>query len=237
MRAADVMTRAVMTATPTMPLMDAVRMMLDYRVSGLPVVNEAGDLVGMLTEGDLLHRAEAGTEDRHTSRFAAFLLGPGKTAADYVHAHSRVVGDLMTRKVFSAGPEDGLDRVVRIMEAHRVRRVPIVEKHKLLGIVSRSDLVRVVMRRLAEAKAIPATGDDTAIADRVRAEIRRGDWLAADNISIVVHDGKVTLDGTIFDERMRAALRVAAQNTPGVREVDDKLVTLDSMTALYYPVP
>ncbi len=237
MRAADVMTRAVMTATPTMTLMDAVRTMLDYRVSGLPVVNEAGDLVGMLTEGDLLHRAEAGTESRHTSRFAAFLLGPGKTAADYVHAHSRVVGDLMTHKVFSAGPEDGLDRVVGIMEAHKVRRVPIVERHKLVGIVSRSDLLRVVMRRLAEEAVTPAPGDDKAIADQVRAEIKHGNWLAADNISIVVHDGKVTLDGTIFDDRMRAALRVAAQNTPGVREVEDKLVTLDSMTALYYPVP
>ncbi len=237
MRAADVMTKAVMTATPDMTLMEAIRQMLDYRISGLPVVNEAGDLIGILTEGDLLHRAEAGTEDRHQSRFAAFLLGPGHDAADYVHTHSRVVGDLMTRKVFSAGPDDALDHVVGIMEARHVRRVPIVDHKRLVGVISRADLLRVVMRRLAEERALPANGDDTAIAARVREEIRRGHWLAADNISITVHDGAVTLDGTIFDERMRAALRVAAENTPGVRKVHDKLVTLDSMTALYYPVP
>jgi len=231
MNAADVMTRNVMTIQANASLADAIRLLLGQRISGLPVLNAAEELVGMLTEGDLLRRAELGT-DRRRPRWLDFLRAPARAAGDYVHSHSRRVEDVMTREVVSLPEDAALDELVGLMESRHIRRVPIVRGKHLAGIVSRADLLRALAGTLAETA--PAAQGDAALRDQVIAELRRQNWGGRERITVVVTDGLVYFDGIIFDARERDAMRVAAENIPGVKGVRDRLDLLDPSATLIY---
>ena len=232
MKAGDVMTAKVLTIRSDTSLAAAIALMVEKHVSGLPVVDAEGRLEGILTEGDLLHRAENDTCGKPRSKFLEFLVGPGRAAHDYVSSHSRRVGDLMTRDVTTVTMGTPLEDVVDLMERGHLRRVPVVESGILVGIVSRLDLIRAVGRQLAAEPREP--GSDAAVEARVDAELRQQKWVAANNVSLSVHDGVVTLDGVIYDERCRHALVVAAQNVPGVTAVVDKLSWIDPNSGLFY---
>jgi len=224
MNAADIMTRSVITISPEATLADAVRLMLDQRISGLPVIDSAGRLVGMLTEGDLLRRVEIGTE-RRRSRWLEFLRGPGQEAEDYVHTHGRKVHELMTSGAASVGENTSLADVVATMESKRVRRVPVESQGRFVGLISRSDLLRVLATKLAENAPAPA-GDD-AIREQVIAALNEQKYGGQARVSVVVTDGVVYLKGFVYDPRERDAIRVAAENVPGVREVRDQIEYFD----------
>ena len=224
MKAADIMTREIMTVGPETALADAVRLMLEHRVSGLPVVDGAGRLVGLLTEGDLLHRAETGTDAVRLGWLQA-LLARGRMAEQYVHTHGRRVRDVMTRDVLTVGEASPLDDVIRIMESRHVRRVPVVEDDRLVGMVSRSDLVRALGALLGRPAG--PHKDDGAIREAILAEMARHRWAPGQNVDVVVRKGVVELTGVIFDERMRGAMRVIAESVPGVRAVRDDLDLVD----------
>ncbi len=230
MKANEVMARDVLTATPETTISVAIGLMLQKRVSGLPVVNANGALVGILTEGDLLRRAETGTGTKHRSMFMEFLVGPGKEAQEYVRSHSRRVGDLMTPEVVFVAPDADLDSVVSLMERHHVRRVPVVEAKRLVGIISRADLLRALGRKLSALA--PCSTDDVSIEHALREELAATKWVVGANIDIKVRDGVVQLDGFIYDERLRQALNVAAQNVAGSKGVIDKMVWIDTTTAM-----
>ena len=224
MKAADVMTREIVAVGPETPLADAIRLMLEHRVSGLPVVDGDGQLVGLLTEGDLLHRAETGTDAVRFGWLQA-LLARGRMAERYVHTHGRKVQDAMTRDVLTVGEASPLDDVIRIMETRHVRRVPVVEGGRLVGIVSRSDLVRA-LGALLERPAGPEK-DDGAIREAILAEMARHRWAPGQNVSVAVREGAVEFTGMVVDERMRGALRVIAEAVPGVKAVRDELELVD----------
>jgi CBS domain-containing protein len=224
MKAADLMTRDIVTVGPETPLADAIRLMLEHRVSGLPVVDGDGQLVGLLTEGDLLHRAETGTDTVRLGWLKA-LLARGRMAERYVHTHGRRVRDAMTQDVLTVGEASSLDDVIRIMESRHVRRVPVVEGKRLVGIVSRSDLVRA-LGALLERPAGPDK-DDNAIREAILAEMARHRWAPGQNVEVAVREGVVGFTGMIFDERMRGALRVIAEAVPGVKAVRDDLDLVD----------
>ena len=230
MQAQDIMARDVLTVMPSTRIDVALDLMLQRKVSGLPVLNEDGKLVGILTEGDLLRRSETGTGDRHRSKLLTFLIGPGKEADEFVHANSRKVADLMTPSVLSVSESAPLDDVVAMMEKKRIRRVPVVREGKLVGIISRADLLRALAAKLAGEVAHPATDADIekALFDKLAAS----SWSAASNVGVTVKDGEVTFNGFVYDERARAALRVAAENTPGVKNVIDQLVWIDLTTGM-----
>ena len=214
--AGAVMTRDVVTVIAGSPLPAAIRLMLDRHVSGLPVLDDAGMLVGILTEGDLLRRVELGTEE-HRSGWRAFILGPDRQASDYVATHSRLVQDVMTKTVLTVDAATPLADVVGIMQDKRVKRVPVVSGHALVGIVSRSDLLRQL------AASFPAAVEgrsDATIHDDILAEFRRQSW-ALDGMKVVVAGGVVDLEGIIFEVSQRAAIRVAVENVPGVTAVHD----------------
>jgi len=232
--AADVMTRSVLSVTPNASLVEAIRLMLGNHISGLPVIDEAGQLVGILTEGDLLRRGETGTE-RHRPRWLEILLGPGRLASEYVRTHGRKVDDIMTREPVSVAPEAPLDEIVELMERHRIKRVPVIEGDKLVGIVSRADFLRALARRLDEQTAA-AVGDDQ-IRERILAELAKVSWVPRDGIEIAVENGVVNLNGVILDENEREALRVAAENVPGVRAVEDHLVWVEPMFGTIIDAP
>jgi CBS domain-containing protein len=228
MQAKDVMATNVATIQPETKLADAIGIMLERHISGLPVVDADGRLVGVLTEGDLLRRTETGTELRHTQWFD-FFAGPGRLAAEYVRTHGRRVEDLMTNTVVTAAPEATLTALVELMESKRIKRVPVLRDGVLVGIVSRADLLRPLFDALnAAARQPPVTDRD--IHDAIAAEFARQKWGMADVVQIEVVDGVVVLGGTIFDNRDRAAMIVAARNMPGVTVVRDELTWMEPVT-------
>ena len=234
MKAADVMRHKVVTVTPETTVAEAAQTMLRHDVSGLPVIDAKGKLVGMVTEGDLLRRAETGTE-RRRPHWLEFILGPGRLAADYVHAHGRKVEEVMTRKVYGVAPATPLEEVVQLMERHRIKRLPVVERDRVVGIVSRASLLPV-LAHLAET-APATTAADTEIRTRVLDAIDKEPWAMRSGIDAVVQGGVVDLRGVILDERERAALRVIAENTPGVSKVIDHLVFVEAYTGTVIEAP
>jgi CBS domain-containing protein len=228
MKARDVMTTRVISIESDAPIMRAVRLMLQNRISGLPVVGRKGELVGMVTEGDFLRRGEIGTQ-RHRNRWLEFLVGPGRLANEYVHARGRKVEEVMTRELVTVTEDTELDEVVRLMERHRIKRLPVLRGDKLVGIVTRANIMHALVSLAAVAKSPPA-GDDAAIREQILAEFQRQSWAPMTNVT--VRDGVVELWGTIVDEREREALIVAVENVPGVKTVHDHLVWIEPNSGL-----
>ena len=220
MDAKDVMTTGVISVPPETPVIRAVSLMLQYDLSALPIVDRAGKLVGIVTEGDFLRRPEIGTE-RHRTHWLELLLGPGRLAGEYVHTHGGKVEEVMTRRVVTVREDTPLNDVVRLMESERIKRVPVMRGEALVGIVSRRDLLHAFVARAK--KATPDAGGDAAIRETILAEIEKQPWAPRNAIAVSGADGLVELRGAITDERQREALRVLAESVPGVKGVHDLL--------------
>jgi CBS-domain-containing membrane protein len=233
MNAADVMTREVLSVAPEASLRDAARLMLDRHVSGLPVIDAAGALVGVITEGDVLRRVELGTEAKSIGWLRKIFV-QGAEAEAYVRTHGRKVEDVMTRPALSVAETTPVEEVVELMQQRHVKRLPVVAHGRVVGVVSRADLLRAVVAVLDQA-APPADSDD-AIRAQVAADLARQPWAANVHMNMEVIAGRVVLSGTILDEHSRAALRVVVENVPGVREVVDELVWMDPTTGVYLGV-
>jgi CBS domain-containing protein len=227
MKASDIMTRDVLTVGPATSVAEAIRLMLRNSISGLPVLADNRKVVGILTEGDLLRRSETGTE-RHRPRWLEILMGPGRIAGEYVRTHGRKVEEIMTTNVVSVAADTPLDEVVSLMERRRIKRVPVLEGGTLLGIISRADLLRSLLEAL-DARHEKAPGDDE-ILEQILAELTKAPWVPRDGLSVSVKDGVVNLSGVILEEKERDALRVVAENAPGVRAVEDHLVWIEPVS-------
>jgi CBS domain-containing protein len=234
MNASDVMTRSVLSVRPDATIAEAIRLMLDNRISGLPVIDEAGRLVGILTEGDLLRRSETGTE-RHRPRWLEILMGPGRLAEEYVRTHGRRIAEVMTRDPVTVTPDRPLKEIVELMERHRIKRVPVLDGEVPVGILSRADLLRGLAGAL-EATPI-AVMSDAEIRESILTELAKAAWVPRDGIAITVENGVVDLNGVILDEKERDALRVAAENVPGVRAVEDHLVWVEPVSGTIIDAP
>ncbi len=234
MKAAEVMTREVVTTTPEAPIEEVARLMIRHRVSGVPVLDAGGKLVGLVTEGDLLRRAETGTE-RRRPRWLELLIAPGRLAQDYVREHAHKVGDVMTDAVISVRPDTPLAEVVALMESRRIKRLPVLEGGRLVGIISRADLLRALSELLPKVSAEAVS--DAEIRRRVLAEIDKQPWAPRASVDAIVENGSVELCGAIIDEREREALRVVAENVPGVKRVRDHLVWIEPMSGMIIDAP
>jgi predicted transcriptional regulator len=201
--------------------------MLQNDISGLPVLDVEGRLVGMVTEGDLLRRGETGTM-RKRPRWLEFLAGRGKLADEYARAHGRKVVEVMTDDPVSVQEDTPLDEVVTLMETRRIKRVPVVRGTRVVGIVSRANLLHALARVAGEAK--PATADDKTIRASLIATLDAERWAPAGAVNLFVRDGVVDLWGSITDERERKALIIAAENIAGVKAVKDHLAWIDPMS-------
>jgi len=224
MKAADIMTLGAATIRPDASIAQAAQLMLQYRISGLPVVDAAGNLVGIVTEGDLLRRSESGTAMKRP-RWLEFLLGPEKLADEYVHTHSRRVDDVMSRDVITVSQETSASEVVEQMERHGVKRIPVVREGKVVGIISRANLLRGLARLADEAPKFIAS--DNVIREQILSELSRQAWGPVP-VDISVRNGIVHLRGALLDERLRDVLRVACENVPGVKSVRDHLVLVET---------
>jgi CBS domain-containing protein len=229
MKAKDVMTSPVVSVLPESSIAEAVRVMLQRHISGLPVIDKEGRLVGIVTEGDFLRRAETGTE-RRRPRWLEYLIGPGRLADEYTHSHGRKVDEIMTAEPLTVSEDTPLDEIVRTMEKRRIKRLPVVRGNAVVGIVSRANLVHALAGVSREVK--PSAASDQAIRARIMAELAGQTWAPTALINIIVRDGVVDLWGTITDERERQAIIVAAENAPGVKEVKDHLAWVDTMSGM-----
>jgi CBS domain-containing protein len=234
MKARDVMTQYVTSIGPNDPVSRAVRIMLQNEISGLPVLDTFGRLVGMITEGDLLRRAETGTQ-RRRPRWIEIFIGPGRLADEYVHSHGRKVSEVMTLDPVSVTEETPLEEVVRLMEKRRIKRVPVVRGDSVVGIVSRANLLHALARLSGETK--PVQADDRAIREQLLGELQKQKWAPLASIDVIVREGVVDLWGSITDERARQALVVAAENVPGVKAVNDHIVWVEPMSGLTFLAP
>jgi CBS domain-containing protein len=231
MRAMDVMTTEVISVNPDTSVQALAALLSERGISGVPVVDAEGRVVGIVSEGDLLHRVETGTErlpEARTRRRRSWWLdavaSDRELARDYVKSHARTVKDIMTRDVVSVSDTAELADIAMLLETKRIKRVPVVRDGKLVGIVSRANLVRA----LATTKSAPETiadPDDRAIGDQLLAELKAKSWVDLSSADIIVRGGVVHLWFSDEQSReMRLTFRVAAENIPGVRHVEEHIV-------------
>ena len=221
MNAADVMVTNVITVGLDACLQDVAHLLLTDRISAVPVVDSNGKVVGIVSEGDLMRRAEAGT-GRRRSWWLSLLTGKEGLAAQYVKEHSRKVADVMTRDVITATPDTPLQDIANVLEKNSIKRVPIIKDGKMVGLVSRANLLQALasLRKQIEG----GTPNDTKIRETVVQRLNAEPWLRSSLINVIVQDGTVELWGIVDSPTEKKAVRVAAEETPGVRAVNDNLI-------------
>ena len=220
MKVSDVMTRRVISVSPKADIRDAIELMLKNRISGLPVIDDNSNLVGIVSEADFLRRAETGTERSRSPWYVAFF-GPGGSATEFVRAHGLKVHDVMTREPITVTEGAPLHKAVDLMERHRVKRLPVVRGGKVIGIVTRVNLLRALAGIHRAAPNPPRSDADTR--KRILSAMATQSWSAGALVEVIVHDGVVDLWGTVSDVAQRDALKVLVESMPGVKRVEDHL--------------
>lgn len=227
MKAEDIMIKDVVTVGPEALIRDVATLMLERRISGVPVVDAAGRLLGVLSEGDLIRRPEIETDKIRRGWLGLFVSSDEK-AHDFVKSHGRMAREVMTKPAISVTPETPLAEVVHLMERKRVKRLPVVAQGKLVGVVTRTDLLRALVARqnvtsAATETTTPAAHGNQELRDRILAMLRAEDWAASAYISVEVSNGLVNLWGTVESAAQREAVLLAVRGVDGVREVEARL--------------
>jgi CBS domain-containing protein len=218
MNVTDIMTTPAITVGPHEPIRQVAALLVERRISALPVVAR-GRLVGIVSEADLLHRHELGTST-DTSRAWWRRFASGHSPEAYIRSHAVRVHDVMTRNVVTIGEDAALHEVVALLESCHIRRLPVMRAQRVVGVVSRSDLVRA-LARAAQASVPGPAPNDAGIAQRLLLELKRHDWGRPTYTSVSVSRGVVHYRGLFFSDSERDASRVAAENIDGVRAVCD----------------
>lgn len=231
MRVRDVMTYGAIGVPETATLAEAVQTLLHARVSALLVFDAKSALVGVLSEGDLLRRAELGTEKKHAP-WLDYLLSGGRQADSYARTHGRRAGEVMTPNVITISENAELSEAVDLMLKRNVKRLPVLRGGEVVGVVSRSDLLKALLASLPKPGEPRADGEIRA---SILSELDKLGWAPRASVGVEVANGVVTYTGAVTDERMRSALKVIAENTPGVTEVHDHMCWIEPNSGLYLP--
>ena len=221
MNAQDVMVSPVVTVGEHATVQEVAKLLIDQRISAVPVVDAAGKLVGIVTESDLMRRAEIGTE-RHYSWWLSLLADARTLATDYIKSHAASVKDVMTRGVKTVTPDTPLHEIAELFEKNHIKRVPIVSKSgDLIGIVSRANIIQAI----ASARPrLDISLPDAAIRSRLLDELKKQPWTRAHKLNVTVTGGVVELWGFVENEQERDAIKVAAEAIPGVTAINDHLL-------------
>lgn len=225
MKAADVMVRNVVTVRPEDDIGRAVELLLENDISALPVVGDDGKVVGVLSEADLIHREEIDTEKHHPWWLEA-VMPASKLAGEFAKSHGHRVDEVMTLNPVTASEDASLGEIATLLERHRIKRVPIVRDGKLVGIVSRSNLIQALASASASAHPpIVATSDsDRMIRLDLLDRLAHRKWTDFGEINVIVKDGVVHLWGLVYSPAERRALLALAEEVPGVVSVTDEMI-------------
>lgn len=221
MKVSDVMTTAVATVEADATIETIAALMVDRRISGVPVVNGERQVLGMISEGDLIRRQELGTEAR-AKGWLSLLTSPEKQARDFIRSHGLRAQDVMSSPVHSTRPDAPIADLARQMERQRIKRLPVIDGGKLVGLVSRADLLRL----LASIQAMtppPPPASDRSIRQHLLKTIENEAWAASAMVNVIVSEGVVHLWGVVDTDEQRQALLVAAREIGGVKGVEDHL--------------
>jgi CBS domain-containing protein len=229
MRAKDIMTESIVCVNVKETVFDAAELLLGAGVSAAPVVNDQGNVLGIVSEADLIHRAELETAPRK-SWLLRLLDSEATVARDYVTSHARNVADVMTREVVTASDEASLGELVELIEKHHVKRIPIVRDNKLVGIVSRANILGALLSR--EPDSVAGLPDDKRLRQAVAEAFDKQAWKSRWPVNVVVSDGVVHLWGFVGGEDVRKAYRVAAENVPGVKKVKSHLRSIPATVGM-----
>jgi CBS domain-containing protein len=229
MEAQEVMTRDVVTVGPDATVGEIAALLVRHRISAVPVVSGDQQLIGIVTQTDLAHRSETGTEKRRKWWLEVFA-DPDVKAREYVKSHGRSARDIMTRFVVSVPQNASLGEVADVLDSQRIRQVPVVSKGRIVGMISRADIVR----KLAETKAAAsdARPDNSALQKAIWDQIKAQPWLKAALVNLSVQDGVVELWGAVDSSEQRQALRVLVEGVDGVRSVEDHVSLLPAVVGV-----
>ena len=217
----DAMTSPVISVSSHAALSEAVNLLVTHRLSGLPVLDESGKLCGLISEGDLLRRIELGTAHRADNWWSK-LFSSYSTVEAYRMTNGRKVSDVMSNLPITIDENATLADAARVMEKHGIKRTPVVRDGKLVGMLTRADFVKVLHRLAASAQQGSAVSDRD-IEDKIRAEIDAQPWSANCALTIAAENGHVTLTGMVPSGGHGEAIRIAAENVPGVLAVEQEL--------------
>jgi CBS domain-containing protein len=221
MIAADVMVSRVITVGPDTSVATIAEILLVNRISAVPVVDEKSSaLIGIVSEGDLIHRVETDTE-RHRAWWLEIFAGKEALAREFVKSHARKAADVMTRPVVTVSPDTPLGEIASLLEKRRIKRVPVVKDGKIVGIVSRANLIQALVA-LGTGIKPGASANDAALRANLLGQLQSQAWWT-NSINIIVKDGIVELWGFVDSQAAKDAIRVAAEVTPGVRQVSNNL--------------
>jgi CBS domain-containing protein len=215
------MVSTVITVGPDASVQDVADLLVRNRISALPVVADNGELLGIVSEGDLINRPDTETV-RRKSWWLDALASSETLAADYVKSHSRTVADVMTRDVITASPDTSVADLAALLEKNSIKRVPIIKDKRIVGIVSRANLLQGLAS--LKEKAPQARADDSAIRDNVMKKLANERWARPALLSVTVQDGTVDLWGIVESATEKKAVHVLVEVTPGVRAVNDNLI-------------
>ncbi|WP_445156972.1 CBS domain-containing protein [Halomonas sp. E14] len=220
MQAVDVMTPKVVTVSPDTDVREIARLLLEHNISAVPVVDDGDKVLGIVSEGDLMRRIENGTERK--SWWLKSIFSAANNANDYIKSHARRASEIMTRDPITIPEDMPLARVAKLLEKHRIKRVPVVREGRLVGIVSRANLLRGFSATAPDA-VTPVSTSDREIREAILREVDQNTGVWVDRINVIVTEGAVQLWGLVESQEERLAVQVAAENTPGVTSVENHL--------------
>lgn len=215
MKVGDIMVKDVVAVGPETAVREVATLMLERRISGVPVIDAERRVLGIVSEGDLIRRPEIETDHARTGWLGIFVSAEDR-ARDFVKSHGRKAGEVMTRPALCVAPDTPLTEVVRLMERNRVKRLVVVEHGKLAGLVTRADLLRAMV---AHQDVALAESSDKALCRRIEEMLRDEDWANSAYVYVRVEDGVAHLWGTVESAAQREALIVAVRGVPGVKDV------------------
>lgn len=221
MKAKDIMTTPVVSVGPETAVHDIAKLLVDHRISTVPVIDDGQNLVGIVSEGDLMFRAEVGTE-RYRSWWLRFFSSMESLATEYAKTYGLKARDLMTRTPQTVGEDTSLADVARVLESLHIKRVPVVRDGRVVGIVSRANLVQALAS--GQGKSQTAADLDNLIRNNVTTTLAGQPWKTLLPRNVIVTDGVAHLWGFINSEEERIATRVAVERVPGVKGIEDHMI-------------
>lgn len=218
MKARDIMVEPVLTIKGSTSVPALAKLLTERRISGLPVVDDKGAMIGLVSETDLMHRKETGTE-RRRKWWMELFADSAALARDFVKSHGTQVADIMSPFVITVSADADLSHVANVLDSNRIKRVPVMENDVLVGIITRGDLVRALVA--SQLKHHPGRPDDVALQQRIMKGIEAQAWLNQTYLSVMVHDGKVEMSGFVASEAQHKGLRIIVEEAGGTDIVDN----------------